>query len=383
MTVPARSLDEMLGAGWRSQAEARRSEIASRAAGRTAVVLFGTGALGRQVHADLPVPYRVVAFVDNNPTVWGTTVLGTDVLSPDEAKARFGNALWLITIYTNYHVIQQCDQLGVPWMTCAELSWILPEPHAESFKFGGPGSLEPFRRDIEAASSIWADDDSEAEYIAQVRWRFLLDYASLGRPRPPAETYFPEDLIRPLTDEVFVDCGAYTGDTIDAFLAVRGGQFGEIVAIEPDVANCDALSRRMEADYPADAARIRVEPVALGSTPGRLSFDASGTVRSKIGTGAATVQVATMDELLAGTAPTYVKYDIEGAEHDALVGGAATIAAHAPVLAVSLYHKPEDLWDLPLLVRSIQPAYRLYARRYSDERWEHVLYAVPPERVLR
>jgi FkbM family methyltransferase len=383
MTAPTRSIDEMLGPDWRREAEARRSEIRRRAGGRTDVVLFGTGALGRQVHGQLPRPYQVVAYVDNNPAVWGTTVLGTDVLSPDEARTRFGDALWLITIYTNHSVIEQCTRLGVPWMTCAELSWILPEPHAESFAFGDPRTLEAFVPEIEAASAVWADDESRTEYEAQVRWRFLLDYAALGRPRPPAETYFPNDLVRPLADEVFVDCGAYTGDTVDAFLAARHGQFGAIVAIEPDVANCEALRRRMEAEHPADAARIRVEPVALGSTPGTLAFDASGTVRSKVGSGAATVQVATMDELLAGTAPTYIKYDIEGAEHDALVGGAATIAAHAPVLAVSLYHKPEDLWDLPLLVRSIQPRYRLYACRYSDERWEQVLYAVPPVRDVR
>jgi hypothetical protein len=52
-----------------------------------------------------------------------------------------------------------------------------------------------------------------------------------------------------------------------------------------------------------------------------------------------------------------------------------------PVLAVSLYHKPEDLWDLPLLINALVPGYLLYLRRYSDERWETVCYAVPPERL--
>jgi FkbM family methyltransferase len=267
-------------------------------------------------------------------------------------------------------------------VTCAELSWLLPEPHADSFVFGNPDSLAKWSHEIEQAASVWADEESRAEYLSQVRWRFLLDYAALAGPRPPAETYFPDDLIAQRTDEVFVDCGAFTGDTIDAFLAARNRQFGQIVAIEPDVANCRMLQHHVEARYPAEAHRIRIEPVALGSGAGTITFDAMGSVRSKVGPGTTTVQVATMDELLASSPPTYIKFDIEGAEHDAIVGGSTVIGATMPVLAVSLYHKPEDLWDLPLLVQSIRPDYRMYARRYSDERWEQVLYAVPPDRVI-
>ena len=92
--------------------------------------------------------------------------------------------------------------------------------------------------------------------------------------------------------------------------------------------------------------------------------------------------VAPLDEILADSKPTYIKFDVEGAEHDALVGASETIKANLPVLAVCLYHRPEDLWDLPLLVRSLRPDYRMHVRRYSDERWETVLYAVPPARDL-
>ena len=93
------------------------------------------------------------------------------------------------------------------------------------------------------------------------------------------------------------------------------------------------------------------------------------------------MEVAPLDELLEGWPPTYMKFDVEGAEHDALVGGANTIRENKPVLAVCLYHRPEDLWDLPLLIRSIQPEYALFVRRHSDERWETVCYAIPTHRM--
>ena len=352
--------------------------------GRTDVLLFGTGYLGRHVLPDLEgLPFRAVAFVDNNPALWGTEVEGLEVLGPDAAAARFGqSALWLITIYTNRPVIEQCRALGVPWVTCAELSWVLPEPHPSSFIFGTPEKLAESSQEIAEAASLWSDAESEAEYRSQIRWRFLLDYGALEAPRPTIETYFPDDLIRPIDDEVFVDCGAFTGDTIEAFLTARNGVFGEIVGIEPDVMNCRELQKRIDAWKVAGVGPVYVETAAVGAERGTLTFDTTGTAGSRVGSGTETVAVAPLDEILADRTPTYIKFDVEGAEHDGLVGGTGTIRANMPVLAVCLYHRPHDLWDLPLLVRSMRPDYRMYLRRYGDERWEQVLYAVPPERVV-
>jgi FkbM family methyltransferase len=384
MTSSAKDLDTILGSDWREAVERRRSEIHRRIAERTDVVLFGAGYLGRHMRGDMDsLPLSARAFVDNNRTLWGSEIDGLAVLSPDEAAARFGqNALWLITVYTNSQVIEQCRALGVPWVTCAELSWALDGPHPPSLVFGIPERLAEAAQEIEAAASIWADTESEAEYLTQVRWRFLLDYANLATPRPPAEIYFPDDLIRPWAREVFVDCGAFTGDTIEAFLVARGGRFEQVVAIEPDALNCRALQIRIDDWGRSGIGPIRIEPVAVGSHRGTLRFENTGTAGSRVGSGASTVAVAPLDEILAHSKPTYIKFDVEGAEHDALVGASGTIRANMPVLAVCLYHRPEDLWDVPLLVRSLRPDYRLHVRRYSDERWETVLYAVPPDREL-
>jgi FkbM family methyltransferase len=147
----------------------------------------------------------------------------------------------------------------------------------------------------------------------------LLDYEALSSPRPTAETYFPDDLIRPLADEVYVDCGAFTGDTIDLFLAARGGKFERIVAIEPDVASSRTLQDRIDAWSRVGIGPMRVEPFAAGSYRGTARFVATGTVVSSVGFGADIIDVAPLDELLADCGPTYIKFDVEGAEHDALV----------------------------------------------------------------
>jgi FkbM family methyltransferase len=376
-------LELLLGDDWRHVARSRRSHIASRIGGRTDVILFGAGPLGKQARRDLSnTEFTPLAFVDNRQSLWGSQVDGLEVVGPNDAAARFGQkALWLITIYTNSRVIDQCRSLGVPWVTCAELSWVLQEPHGQSFLFGMPEHLAESAPEIISAADIWADQDSAAEYLSQVRWRFLLDYSALSSPRPTAETYFPDDLIRPIADEVYVDCGAFTGDTIEVFLAARDGRFGQIIAIEPDRASIRVLRGRIDEWSREGIGPMRVAPFGAAAYRGTARFDATGTVVSSVGSGADTIDVAPLDEILDDCKPSYIKFDVEGAERDALVGGSETIRVNMPVLAVSLYHKPEDLWDLPLLIRSLAPDYRLYLRRYSDERWETICYAVPVERL--
>ena len=375
-------IDAIVGPDWRARAERRRERIQARLGDRSEVILFGSGFLGRLIADDLAgLPFTALAFVDNNPSAWASTVAGLEVVSPAAALERFGSSpLWLITVYTNGSVIRQLEALGVPWMTCAELSWLLPEPHPQGFEFGTPDTLGRWDVQIAAAAELWADEASAREYADQVRWRFLLDYDALAAPRPMSELYFPDDLIVPLARETFVDCGAYTGDTVDAFLAKRSGAFERIIAIEPDPVNCAALRKRIPDWTRSGEGTVRVEVAAVGAERGRLQFTGTGTAGSKVGAGSLVVDVAPLDELLAGDRPTYMKFDVEGAEHDALAGGARVISEALPVLAICLYHRPEDIWDLPLLVRSIAPGYRLFMRRYSDERWETVLYAVPPAR---
>ena len=92
------------------------------------------------------------------------------------------------------------------------------------------------------------------------------------------------------------------------------------------------------------------------------------------------MQIAPLDELLAGTAPTYIKLDIEGAELDALRGAAGLVREHRPVLGLCTYHVQDHLWKLALAVDELVDDYRYELRRYERDNWEVVLYAIPAER---
>jgi hypothetical protein len=80
---------------------------------------------------------------------------------------------------------------------------------------------------------------------------------------------------------------------------------------------------------------------------------------------------------LKNEAPTFIKMDIEGAEPDALEGARHTFEMHHPAAAICVYHASEHLWRVPLLLQAMCPDSKIYLRRYAEECWELVVYAVP------
>ena len=84
-----------------------------------------------------------------------------------------------------------------------------------------------------------------------------------------------------------------------------------------------------------------------------------------------------LDTVLDGAQVDYIKYDVEGAETEALMGSRGIIQRDAPALLVSAYHRNTDLFRLPLLVHELNPAYKLFLRRMAGvPAWDINLYAV-------
>jgi FkbM family methyltransferase len=234
---------------------------------------------------------------------------------------------------------------------------------------------------VRAAFRLLADEPSRQEYADQVRWRLFADFFAFSPPcRQPQ--YFPDDLLRVRRDEVFVDCGAYDGDTIRSFLGWAREGFARILAFEPDPTSFDRL-RTYVGSLPDRDGRITTYNVAAGSRRERLRFAASGEMSAKVAAdGTIEVESVPLDEFLSGDPPTFIKMDIEGAELATLLGAKQAIARNRPVLAICAYHRQGDLWQIPLTINSIAKGYHFYLRRYEADCWELVLYAVPEERVL-
>ncbi len=94
--------------------------------------------------------------------------------------------------------------------------------------------------------------------------------------------------------------------------------------------------------------------------------------------GVITIQCVSLDEVISNFKSTLIKMDIEGAEIDALPGEQKTIQKYVPGLAISVYHLPSHIWEIPLLVKQMMPgAYKYYLRAHGFNDYNIVLYAVP------
>ncbi len=353
------------------------------------LVLFGAGGLGRKTLAGLrQVGIEPLAFADNNASLWDCTVEGVPVFSPQAAAQRFADrAAFVVTIWRGEGTDRMPErQQQLLDLGCAKvipfgyLFWKYPNVFLPHYACDLPHKVYEQADDVQRAFSLWADPASRHEYLAQLRWRILLDFDELPSP-VTHEIYFPDDLVSSLPAEAFVDCGAFDGDTLRSFIQRRGAVFGQIVAFEPDPANFQALQQYVATLPRTLQERIAIYQLAVGARREKVRFSATGTEAASVGSGPLETECATLDEILDNCQPTYIKMDIEGSELDAIRGARRTIERSLPVLAVCVYHRQDHLWQIPSLIHSISDQYRFFLRPHLLEVWDLVCYAVPVSRL--
>ncbi len=351
------------------------------------VVLFGAGNLGRKVLQCMrSIGVEPLAFADNSQSKWGSVVDRLPVLSPKDAAAQYGaSALFLVTIWSLGHCYRdsraQLESLGCTRIeSTTSLRWKFADQLLPDFCQDLPHKLFQQAAEVRKAASLWADDLSRREYLRHVRWRALGDQNAIGLP-VKEESYFLDSLYRINDREVFVDCGAYTGDTAEQVIR-RNPTVSRIVAIEADPQNYDRLTKWIGTLDARVASRISALNVAVGAKRGKLQFQASGDEGARLAAdGNVTVECIPIDDLGLAAGPTFIKMDIEGAELDALEGARSSIQTYRPILSICVYHKQDDLWRIPLFIDTLVKDYRLFLRPHDVDGWQLVCYAVPANRL--
>ncbi len=354
------------------------------------IVLFGAGNLGKKALTGLiELGIKPLAFADNNPEIWNTKIEGIPVLSPELAVEKFGkSAVFLVTIWRagSSHLLadtrKQLEELGCQKViSVTYLFWKYPDLFLPHYCLDLPSKAIEESAQIRQAFKLLADIDSAKEFLAQLRWRLWLDFDGLSHP-VAHEQYFPTDLFAGLATEVFIDCGAYDGDTIAARLTQHGNDFSEILALEPDPKNINKLENYISELSPTIQHKIKVLPLAASNSNSKVKFSANGNAASAIGqAGTLEVDCVTLDSILVQSSPTFIKMDIEGAELDALSGAADIIKKYNPVLAICAYHQQNHLWQVVLKIASISSQYKFFLRPHGEECYDCVCYAIPTNRL--
>lgn len=192
------------------------------------------------------------------------------------------------------------------------------------------------------------------------------------------EQYFESDIMKPEKNEVFVDAGFFVGDTSRRFAHWCGMQYDKIYAFEPDD---DNIHRYLSSDNKID--RLEIVNAAAWNIDTELCFEqgrkqehGQGSASCVSNTGSVKVNARSIDSVLDSQKCTFIKMDIEGSELNALRGAEKTIQKYHPKLAICIYHKPEDIVDIPRYLHQICPGYKMYLRHYSNCDVETVLYAI-------
>jgi FkbM family methyltransferase len=354
------------------------------------IVLFGAGNLGRRTLAGLrKLGFNPRCFVDSSPSRWGHHIEGLPVFSPEEGAKLFGDScVFVVTIWGALGKDRMAMRVGLlQRLGCARVStfvplyWKFPELFLPHYTIGLPHHVIEQGERVRSAFQLMSDDESCMEYVSQLRFRLFGDFECLRNP-VPGPIYFPQSLFSLESSDVFVDCGAFDGDTLEIFLAESNGFFESAFAFEPDPENFARLFSKVSL-LPEDIrTRIRTYELATGDANMKLNMEIGVGPSSQVGKGDYQIESRTLDSVLAGVPASIIKMDIEGAEFAALTGAKELIGRHNPVLAVSAYHRQSDLWNLPLLIHELNPSYSIHLRPHMLEGWDLVCYAIPPHRLV-
>jgi len=187
--------------------------------------------------------------------------------------------------------------------------------------------------------------------------------------------YFDKSIIVPEGKEIFVDGGSLDGGDSKNFVRWCNNKYDRIYAFEPDESNIDKMKMAEK-----EIRGFEICPVGMWKEKSVLKFSSDVVENCSISeNGDVFINVDSIDNVLDGRPATYIKMDIEGSELRALEGAEKTIKAYKSKLAICVYHKPEDIIDIPLKILEINPNYKFYLRHYSYVETETVLYAIEME----
>jgi len=187
--------------------------------------------------------------------------------------------------------------------------------------------------------------------------------------------YFENEFMLSACDfnRCFVDIGCYDGSDTIKYLEWCNVSNASVIGFEADRYNYALCKEKLE-KYD----NVELYNYGLSDKEGIGLFQMLGAKNSKFtSTGTEEVALKRLDDVLAKRQVGFVKMDIEGFEEKCLQGARRIISEQRPVLAISIYHKGEDIWKIPLMVLEMNKGYRFYLRHYNVGVQDTVLYAIP------
>ena len=209
---------------------------------------------------------------------------------------------------------------------------------------------------------MFSEEESRKVFLASIKGKLtgqVQDFRFAPEPQYFLEGFLPE------SGDIAIDGGAYDGATSRDFTM----QGAKVFAFEMSAENYPKCLDR------AEKYNFTIENLGLSKQEGEEFYFQNGTGSTK-GRGNLVAKFIDLDTYVSRKnlpRVDYIKLDIEGAELDMLHGAAKTISRWKPKMAVSAYHKPEDLWTLANYIKSIRPDYEFKFRHYRIDYTDYML----------
>ncbi len=350
-------------------------------------VFFGAGGFaGRLFQEFKKRNLSVHAFVDRDPSKWGQMKEGAPILSPAEA-VEFGQRGDIAVISVCGHAVRYTELEEIARnagfstiLPGVGLFWVDSESLLPYFGYSLPYQIVEKRAYFGKAFELFEEPKSRENYFREVAWRASFNFSLANHSEVETQYFIPQ--IRLLgRDEIMVDGGAFDGDSLRAYLKRVPEGFRRWYAFEPDTQNSKKL-QSLHGDW-IEKEKLKVFEYALSDHEGKMSFTSGlGTQSGATESGNCEISMMELDRLVHEPI-TYFKLDVEGGEKSAILG-ALKILHQSPeaILAISSYHKPDDLWELPLWISKEFPQRISLCRSHGHFGFDFVYYLVPKTRIV-
>lgn len=349
-------------------------DAVSLLAGKDNIILFGAAEYGKIICDYFRARgIHPLCYSDNSPEKAGGTWNGLGIMPPGNIT---NDHFVVITCNAFREITNQLVTAGIPeeHIFFFDVKWLTHPNGKRDFIMGHISELEKVYDGL-------ADEKSRNVFLD------LLNYKLTYKPEyvqavADDRQYFDPELVRLPGDACFIDAGSYTGDTLDAFVEYTGGAYGKAVCMEPVRGNImhlrDTVARNQYHD-------VQIYEIGASDRKKTLRFDSrNGMAARPAETGDTVVECDSIDNICMECGcgrVDFIKMDVEGSEYDALRGAKNVIRKWHPLLAVCVYHREEDFYVIPGLIKELYPGYRIYFRHYELSDEETVCYAIPEERV--
>ena len=335
------------------------------------VVVFGAGLHGRHAVDQLlqagVVPHWIV---DNSPLLQNTTFRDI-AIRPLQSLGDLGARYVLLTSGHMLSMYNDCQKYGVKTYL---VPMNLPILFNAGSTIGWRWAEADGNQELEKLLAVLADEPSRQVLKNYIAYQLTLDnkyFAGCG----PEDMYFPAGV--PINTTHYLDAGAFDGDTLRDWASrmVKTHPVAELqyMAFEPGLDNYKLLEKTVKT-LPLDLQpNISIYNYGLGAKNETVTFSAELCLDTASDQ---QVEIVTIDSLVSDYVPTIIKADIEGYELNMLEGARKTLAKHKPSLAISVYHRRNDLFDIPNWIRSLDLGYKIYLRHHRPVVTDTVCYAV-------